>query len=414
MAKHFPTVASCDFGTSKVSVLVCEMAPEGLEVIGFGQSESHGVRKGVIVNIDSTVMALTEAIAESKNLSGRDINYLVAGVTGAHIQAMPSHGMVPIRDQEVKKVDIEKAIEAASAVNIPLDREIIQMVPQEYIIDGQDGIRDPIGMYGKRLEVNVQLITGSITPLENIRRCLSKVGQKAHQFISSPLASARAVSTLEEKESGVCVVDIGAASTDLAVFQEGSLKWIRSIPIGGMHLTNDLAVGLKTTIAEAQKLKHQYGAVSVDVERGSNSFEEKIEIPGLSGCESRLIERRMLANILQPRIDEILSLTRNELAKQGIDEVLPSGIILTGGTANLKGIIASAERVFRLPVRIGKPTGLGGLSDMVSAPAYSTAVGLLQLGFEENEELRYFAGLYEKKGIKRVHSQFSRWFKDFF
>jgi cell division protein FtsA len=408
MAKHFPTVASCDFGSSKVCVLVCEMTPEGLEVVGFGQSESHGVRKGVIVNIDSTVMALTEAIEETKSLSNRTIDYLVAGVTGAHIQAIPSHGMVPIRDQDVKKTDIEKAIEAASAVSIPLDREIIQMVPQEYIIDGQEGIHDPIGMYGKRLEVNVQLITGSITPLENIRRCLSKVGLNAHQFISSPLASARAVTSAEEQEAGVCLVDIGAASTDLAVFQEGALKWIRSIPIGGMHLTNDLAVGLKTTLSEAQKLKHQYGALSAHFDQ------EKIEIPGLSGEDFRLIERRMLATILQPRIDEILSLVRNELAKQGIDEVLPSGIVLTGGTANLKGIIEAAERVFRLPVRIGKPSGLGGLSDMVSAPAYSTVVGLLQLGFEENEELQYFSELYNKKGIQRVQSRFSRWFKDFF
>lgn len=408
MGKNFPTLASCDFGSSKVCVLVCEMTPEGLEVIGFGQAESHGVRKGVIVNIDSTVMALNEAIRETQNLSGRSIDYLVAGVTGAHIQAVPSHGMVPIRDQEVTQVDIDKATEAASAVNIPLDREIIQMVPQEYIIDGQDGIHDPIGMYGKRLEVNVQLITGSITPLENIRRCLNKVGLKAHQFVSSPLASARAVASNEEKEVGVCVVDMGAASTDLAVFQEGALKWIRSIPIGGMHLTNDLAVGLKTTLIEAQRLKHHYGAQTLGYD------DEQIEIPGLSGCDSRRIERRMLATILQPRIDEILSLVRNELAKQGIDEVLPSGIVMTGGTANLKGIIEAAERVFRLPVRVGKPSGLGGLSDMVSAPAYSTAVGLLQLGFEENEELQYFAELYEKKGLSRVQSRFSRWVKDFF
>jgi cell division protein FtsA len=413
MAKNYPTVASCDFGSHKVCVLVCEMTPEGLEVIGFGQADSHGVRKGVIVNIDSTVMALTAAIQETKNLSGRPIDYLVAGVTGAHIQAVPSHGMVPIRDQEVTSVDIEKSIEAASAVNIPLDREIIQMVPQEYIIDGQDGIHDPIGMYGKRLEVNVQLITGSITPLENIRRCLNKVGLKAHQFVSSPLASARAVASQAEKEAGVCVVDMGAASTDLAVFQEGALKWIRSIPIGGMHLTNDLAVGLKTTLVEAQKLKHQYGAVSTDLS-SMEGIVEQIEIPSVSGTDSRRIERRMLATILQPRIDEILSLVRNELAKQGIDEVLPSGIIVTGGTANLKGIIEAAERVFRLPVRVGKPSGLGGLSDMVSAPAYSTAVGLLQLGFEENEELQYFAELFEKKGLQRVQSRFSRWVRDFF
>lgn len=408
MAKTYPTLASCDFGSSKVCVLIAEMTPEGLEVIGFGQAESHGVRKGLVVNIDSTVMALTEAIDEAKNMAGRDINYLVAGVTGAHIQAVPSHGMVPIRDQEVKRQDIDKAIEAASAVSLPLDREIIQLVPQEFMIDGQEGIHDPIGMYGKRLEVNVQLITGSITPLENIRRCLQKVGQKANQFISTPLASARATSSAEEREAGVCIVDIGSASSDIAVYQEGSLKWIRSIPIGGMHLTNDLAVGLKTTLIDAQKLKHQYGALVSDFE------EEKIEIPGLSGNEPRWIERRMMATILQPRLDEILMLIRSEMGKQGVDEALPSGVILTGGTANLKGIMESAERVFRLPVRLGRPSGLGGLSDMVSSPAYSTAVGLVQMGFEENEELQYYSNLFEKKGLTRVRSQLARWFKDFF
>jgi cell division protein FtsA len=408
MAKNFPTLASCDFGSSKTSVLISEMTSNGLEIIGFGQAESHGIRKGVIVNIDSTVMTLSQVLKEAMNLSGRTIDYLVVGVTGAHIQAVSSHGMVPIRDQEVKTSDIQRAIEAASAVNIPLDREVVQVIPQEFIIDSQDGIHEPLGMYGKRLEVNLQLMTGSITPLENIRRCLSKTGLKAHHFISSPLASARAVAATDEKEAGVCVVDIGSASTDLAVFQDGALSWIRSLPIGGMHLTNDLAVGLKTTLQEAQKLKHLYGCLY------HSELDEQIEIPGLSGCEPRIIERRMLSTILQPRIDEILTLVRNELAKEGVDEALPSGIIITGGVAHLKGLMQAAERVFRLPVRIGKPTGLGGLSDMVSSPAYSTLAGLLQLGFEESEELQYYAGLYETKGVKRFQTQVSRWFRDFF
>lgn len=408
MAKGYPILAGVDLGSSKVAVLMCEMTPQGLEVAGFGQSESHGVRKGVVVNIDSTVIALETAIAEAKNLSNREIDYLVVGVTGAHIQAIPSTGMVPIRDQEVKEADIQRVIEAATAVNIPLDREVVQVVPQDFIVDGQDGIHQPLGMYGKRLEVNLQLITGSITPLENLRRCLQKVNLKASHFISSPLASARAVITQEEKNAGVCVVDIGGATTDISVYQEGSLAWIRSLPMGGMHLTNDLAVGLKTNLIEAQSLKHKYGCLF------HSEIEESIEIPGLAGHEPRIIARRMLATILQPRIDEILMLVRNELAKEGVDEALPSGIVLTGGVAHLKGILQAAERVFRLPVRVGKPSGLGGLSDMVSSPAYSTLVGLLQLGFEENEDLQYFVELYEKKGMGRVQAQFSRWFKDFF
>jgi cell division protein FtsA len=408
MAKRFPTLAACDFGSSKISILICEMTPEGLEVVGFGQADSTGIRKGMIVNIESTVAGLQEALNQAKNIGNFEIDYLVGSVTGPHIQAISSHGMVPIKDQEVRDFDIQKAVEAASAVTIPLEREVIQCVPQEYIIDGQDGIHEPLGMYGKRLEVNLQIITGSITPLENNRRCLNKVGLQASQFISSALASSRAVLVPEEKDAGVCLVDIGAATTDIAVYQDRALKWIRSLPIGGMHLTNDLAVGLKTTLNEAQKLKHQYGCVF------NTDLEAEIEIPGLAGNEPRVIERRLLATILQPRIDEILLLAQAELAKEGIDEALPSGIVLTGGTAHLNGIMEAAERVFRLPVRIGNPGGLGGLSDMVSRPAYSTLVGLIQLGFEQSDELQYYSGLYETRGIKRFHTQFSRWVRDFF
>lgn len=408
MGREFPTLAAIDFGSSKVAVVICEMTPHGLEVIGFGQAESHGVRKGVVVNIDSTVHSLTQALNDAQKLASRSIDHVVAGVAGSHIQTISSHGMVPIRDSEVKKVDVERVIEAASAVNLPLDREIVQIVPQDFIIDGQDGIQEPLGMYGKRLEVNLQVITGSITALENIRRCLSKVGLKAHHFISNPLASARAVATAEEREAGVCVVDIGAASTDLAVFQLGTLRWIRSIPIGGVHLTNDLAVGLKTPLTDAQKLKHKYGCSSRVNE------EELIEIPGVSGLEPRLVKRSLFSTILQPRLEEILSLVKTELAKEGVDESLPSGIVITGGVAHLQGMMEATERVFRLPVRLGRPSGLGGLSDMVSSPVYSTLVGLLQLGFEESDELQYYSTLYEKQGLKKVQAQVSRWLKDFF
>lgn len=262
-------------------------------------------------------------------------------------------------------------------------------------------------MYGKRLEVNLLLITGAITPLENIRRCLQKVGLKAHHFISSALASARSTTTPEEREAGVCVLDIGAASTDLAVFQDGAVRFIRTLPMGGMHLTNDLAVGLKTTLNEAQKLKHAYGA-AVDL------IEEEISIPGLSESGPRTISRRMLSQILQPRMDEILMMCKSELSKEGVDEALPSGIVITGGAGHLKGILSSAERVFRLPVRVGRPGGLGGMSDMVTSPSYATAVGLMELGYEISDELQFFANLFEKKGLRRVQSQLNRWFKDFF
>lgn len=408
MAKGFPILAGIDLGSSKVAALVCEMTPQGLEVVGFGQAESHGVRKGVVVNIESSVHALQEALGDAQKRAGRAVDHVVVGVAGAHIQAMSSRGMVPVRDQEIRKADVQRVIETASAVSLPLDREIVQIVPQEFIIDGQDGIQEPLGMYGKRLEVNLQVITGSITALENIRRVLSKLNLKADHFISNPLASARAVLRREEMEAGVCCVDIGSASTDLAVYQMGSLRWIRSIPIGGIHLTHDLAVGLKTNLTDAEKLKVEFGCSSHVDEM------QEVEIPGLSGAEARRIKRSLFATILQPRLEEIFAMVRNELAREGIDEALPSGLVVTGGVAHTQGMMEVAERVFRLPVRMGRPSGLGGLSDMVSSPSYSSLVGMLQLGFEENDELQYYSSLYEKKGLKKVQAQFSRWFKDFF
>lgn len=408
MAKNFPCVAACDFGSSKVGVLICEITPQGLEVAGFGQAQSQGIRKGVIVNIDSAAQSLREALLEAQNFSQREVEHLVVGVSGIHVQAVASHGMVPLRDQEVRSGDVEKVLEAASAVSLPLDREVMQVVPREFVIDGQDGVHQPVGMYGRRLEAHIQLITGSITTLQNIRRCLSKVDTKVQHFVSNPFASARAVVGQEEKEAGVCVVDIGAASTDIAVFEEGVLSWLKSISIGGMHLTNDLAVGLKTHLTEAERLKHQFGC------HFSNEVQERLEIPGLSGCESRIIERQVLATILQPRLEEILALVRNELAKNGSDEALPTGVVLTGGGSQLKGILDIAQRVFHLPVRLGRPSRLGGLSDMISSPAYSTLVGLAQVGFEENEDLKYYAQLYQKRGLKRLQTQFVRWVRDFF
>jgi cell division protein FtsA len=333
MAKEYPTVAAIDFGTSKIAVLICEINPSGLEAVGFGQRESHGIRKGMIVNIDSTVMALQEAVDEAKALAGREIDFVIAGVTGSHVQAVGSNGMVPIRGKDVDATDIQKVIEAASAVNMPLDREIIQVVPEEFIIDGQEGIHDPFGMYGKRLEVRLQIISGAVTPLENLRRCLQKVDLKLTQFVSNPLASARAVLNQAERDAGVCVVDIGATSTDLCVYHDGAFRWLRSLPIGGMHLTNDLAVGLKTNLTEAQRLKHNYGAVV------SEFYEEEIEIAGLADLEPRRIHRRMLSTILQPRLDEIFTLVKNELAAHGVDESLPSGVVITGGASTLKGLL---------------------------------------------------------------------------
>lgn len=408
MAKNFPSIAAIDFGSDRVAVLACEITPSGLEVAGFGQAPSQGIRKGVVVNIDAAAEALSEAFQQALRLSQSEIDHVVCGVAGSHIESFSSHGMIPIRDREIRKIDVERVLEAASAVSMPIDREVIQVIPQQFVIDGQDGIDQPVGMYGRRLEAHIQLLTGSVTTLQNTRRCLAKANLTAEHFLSTSVASARAVVTQEEKVSGVCVVDIGAASTDIVVFKDGSLSSMSSLSIGGLHLTNDLAVGLKTSLAEAEEIKRHYGCPLQTAKSAS------IEIAGLTDGEPRQVHRQHLLTILQPRVEEILGLVRNQLAKLGVDESLPSGIVLTGGGSLLKGLLNISQRVFRLPVRLGKPERMGGLSEMVSNPSYSALVGMLQMAFEESEDLKYFANFYQKRGFKKVQAQLGRWVKDFF
>lgn len=408
MAKTFPTIAGLDFGTSKVACLLCEINSGGLEIIGFGEAPSQGIRKGVVVNIEAAVQSVQEAMNAAQDLSQREADFVVAGVSGSHIQSVSSQGMLAIRDKEIRRSDIDKVLEAASAVSLPLDRELVQVLIREFVIDGQDGVRQPVGMYGRRLEASVELITGSITSLQNIRRCIQKAGISHSRFIAAPLALGRAVLTEEEKEAGVCIVDIGSASTDLAVFEGGVLRWMRSINMGGMHLTNDLAVGLKVSLNEAESLKKTYGC--------PRQFEtgEAIELQGFAGGDSRRISKQSMATILQARIEEILLLIRRELAKEGVDESLPTGVVLTGGSSQLKGLLPLAQQVFPLPVRLGKAQRLGGLSEMISSPSYSVLVGLVQLGFEESEDLNAMANYYQSKGLKKMRARMSKWIQDFF
>jgi cell division protein FtsA len=295
-----------------------------------------------------------------------------------------------------------------SVGKVPPNREVVEVVPHSYILDGQDNIKDPFGMTGTRLEIRANVVSALAPHLHNVEKAAEMAKVDADALVPSVLASARAVLNQAERDAGVCVVDIGATSTDLCVYHDGAFRWLRSLPIGGMHLTNDLAVGLKTNLTEAQRLKHNYGAVV------SEFYEEEIEIAGLADLEPRRIHRRMLSTILQPRLDEIFTLVKNELAAHGVDESLPSGVVITGGASTLKGLLPSAEKIFRLPVRIGRPEGLGGLSDMVSTPQCSTIVGLAILGCEMSDELKFYSGLFEQRGISRVQKRLSRWFKDFF
>lgn len=408
MARHYPSLAVIDLGSSKVGALICEVTPQNLEVVGFGQSLSRGLRKGSVVNIDAAAAAIEEALEEARNLARLEPDLLVVGLSGAHIESFSSQGMIPIRDREIHAQDVKKVLEAASAVQIPIEKEVIQLLPQEFIVDGQDGVHQPVGMYGRRLEARIEIVTAAVTNLQNTRRALQKVHLKAQHFLPNVLASSRACLGAEEKATGVCLVDMGGATTEIAVFQDSHLKWIRSIPMGGMHLTNDLAVGLKTHLKDAEKIKHQYGC-PLQVSRT-----EKVQIPGFGEAEDRSVLRAHISSILQARAEELMDLIRSELARQGHDESLTSGIVLTGGGSQLKSLRELAQRHFNVPVRLGQPQRLGGLSEMIGSASFSSLVGLAQLAFEESEDLRTFASFYQKKGIRKIHAQFSQWVKDFF
>lgn len=408
MAKYFPSLAAVDLGSSKVSALLCEIAPHGLEVIGFGEADSHGLRKGSVVNIDAVAKSVEEALNEAQALARREPDFIVVGLNGAHIESFPSQGMLPIRDREIQAADVKRVLEAASAVQIPIDREVIQVIPQEFVVDGQEGIHEVEGMYGRRLEARIEIVTGAVTSLQNIRRALQKANVKAEHFLVNSLAAARACLSEEEKEAGVCVVDIGAATTEICVFQDSMLKWMKSLPMAGLHLTSDLAVGLKTNITDAEKIKKQYGCSL------RSSKAEKVQIPGFGDGEDRFVSRSLISSILQARAEELLELVRNELARQGQDESLPSGLVLTGGASQLKGLNLIAQQLFSLPVRTGQPSRLGGLSEMISSSSHSSIVGLVQMAFEQSDDLKVFSSFYEKKGLKKIQAQFSRWVKDFF
>lgn len=408
MAKYFPSVAAIDLGSSKVACLICEIAPQGLEVIGFGQAASRGVRKGAVINIEAVADSVREACAEARDLARREPDYVVVGINGSHIESFPSLGMLPIRDREISGADVQKVLEAASAVQIPIDREVIQIVPQEFVVDGQEGIHQVEGMYGRRLEARIEIVTGSVTSLQNIRRALQKAELRPQHFLVNSLAAARACLSEEEKEAGVCIVDLGASTTEVCVFQDSNLQWMRSLSIGGMHLTSDLAVGLKCSISDAEKVKHQFGCPT------QISSLEKVQIPGFADSEPRLISRSLISSILQARVEEVMILVRNELAKQGQDESLPAGLVLTGGGSQLRGLTEHTQRLFSIPVRLGHPHRLGGLSEMISSNAHSCLVGLMQMAYEQSEDLKVFSHFYQKKGLKKIHAQFSQWVKDFF
>ncbi|MFL5290589.1 MAG: cell division protein FtsA [Myxococcales bacterium] len=385
--KRGELVVGLDIGTTKICCIVGEATETGLDVIGIGQHPSRGLRKGVVINIEATVASIKRAVEEAELMAGCEISAVYAGIAGGHIRGFNSQGVVAVKDKEVRPSDVSRVIDAARAINIPQDREIIHVLPQEFIIDDQDGIKEPLGMSGVRLEAKVHVVTAAVSSAQNIIKCCARTGLTVSDIVLEPLASAEAVLAEEEKELGVALVDVGGGTTDLAIFVNGAIQHTSVIPLGGNHLTNDIAVGLRTPMHEAERIKIQYGSAQSQVlER-----DETIEVPSVGGRAPRVLSRRILCEIIEPRVEELFQLVHREIQKAGQENLLASGVVLTGGSTQLAGMAELAEEVLGLPVRRGVPRNVGGLTDVVSSPAHATAVGLLLYGLKQAREGRPFA-----------------------
>ena len=370
-------VVGLDIGTSKIVAIVGEMSPEGqLEIIGIGSHASRGLKKGVVVNIDSTVQSIQRAIEEAELMAGCQIQSVYAGIAGSHIRSMSSHGIVAIRDREVFQPDIDRVIDAAQAVAIPADQKILHILPQEFLIDNQEGIKEPLGMSGVRLEAKVHLVTCAVNAAQNIEKCIGQCGLSVDDIILEQLASSYAVLTDDEKDLGVCLVDIGGGTSDIAIFTDGAIKHTAVIPIAGDQVTNDIAMALRTPTQNAEEIKIKYGCALASM-AGEN---ETIKVPSVGERQDRDLSRQALAEVIEPRYEELFNLIQAELRRSGFEDLIPAGIVLTGGTSKMEGVVELAEEIFHMPVSIGKPKSVAGLSDIVRNPIYATAVGLLQYG----------------------------------
>ncbi len=401
-------VVGLDIGTYKICAIVGELGDAGIEIIGVGTHPSHGLRKGVVIDIESTVNSIKRAVEEAEIMAGCEINSVFAGIAGGHIKGFNSHGVVAVKNKEVAKGDIERVIDAGRAVAIPMDREVLHILPQEYIVDDQDGIKEPLGMSGVRLEARVHIVTGAATSAQNIIKCCNRTGLNVTEFVLEPLASAEAVLTPEEKELGVALVDMGGGTTDIVLFHDGAVKHTAVLGVGGNHLTNDIAAGLRTPIAEAERIKQKFGCAKVVMAAG----DDEVEVPSMGGRNPRTISRRILCEIIEPRLEEIFQLLRREILKSGHEDSLASGMVMTGGSTLLPGMVEMAEETCNMPVRLGVPAQVGGLTDVISSPVYSTGVGLVLLGLKRQD--RKILRIAEKNVISKVSNRMVEWFSEFF
>jgi cell division protein FtsA len=401
-------IVGLDIGTSKVLAIVGEISPTGeVEIIGVGHHPSRGMKKGVVVNIESTVQSIQRAVEEAELMAGCQIHSVYAGIAGSHISSINSHGVVAIKDKEVGLSDVERVIAAARAVAIPADQKVLHILPQEFIIDKQEGIREPIGMSGVRLEAKVHIVTGAVSAAQNIMKCVRRCGLEVDDIILEQLASSMSTLTDDEKELGVCLVDIGGGTTDISVFTEGAIRHTAVIPIAGDQVTNDIAVALRTPTQNAEDIKKKYGCALTQLA----NRDESIEVPSVGDRPPRKLSRQMLAEVIEPRIEELYGLVQAELRRSGFEDVLGSGLVLTGGSAKMEGMIDLAEEVFHMPVRMGIPQYVGGLKGVVQNPVFATGVGLVLYGAKCQAGQPYAPRPGQVAGVKGILAKMKSWFQ---
>src|SRR5580765_1032616 len=412
MAQASRTFVGLDIGTTKISCIVADLnGGDELRIVGVGNAPSEGLRRGVVVDLEKTVASIARAAEEAERMAGVPVKGVIAGIAGDHIRSINSRGVIAVsrKDNEICQADVERVIEAAKAIAIPMDREIIHVIPQEFIVDDQDGIKDPVGMSGVRLEAEVHIITGAVTSAKNICRSIQRAGLKVHDLVLEPLASSHAVLGSDERDLGVVLLDLGGGTTDVAVFFEGSIRHTAIVPCGGANVTNDIAIGLRTPIDKAEQIKIQHGCALASLVSSS----DLVTVPGVGGRTDREISRHVLASMIEPRMEEIFSMVNREVKRNHFAELLGGGVVLTGGTSLMPGMVELAEQVFEMPVRLGAPGGLGGRGANVADPRYSTGVGLVLHGAQEENGVEM---PHAQKKVNGARSPFdlTRWFSELF
>lgn len=399
-------IVGLDIGTSKIVAIVAELMPEGdLKVIGLGQHESRGLKKGVVVNIDSTVAAIQRALEEAELMADCKIVSVYTGIAGSHIRSLNSHGVVKIKDAEVSSADVERVIEMAQAISLPNDQQILHILTQEFIIDGQEDVREPMGMSGMKLEVKVHIVTGAVAAAQNIVKCVKRCGLEVNDLVLQPLASSVSVLTDDEKELGVCLVDIGGGTTDIAVFKQGAIRHTGVIPIAGDQITNDIAVAFRTPTQHAEELKIRHGCALQQLADPSLM----VEVTGAEGRDPRQLSQPILVEVIEARVKEIYEMVQADLRRSGFEQMIASGVVITGGSSLMKGMVELGEEMLHMPIRLGLPAKVGGLSEVVSNPRYSTGVGLLLMGKQQLE--RHLQEQIETTSFSRLWEKMKQWFQ---